>query len=546
MACSAAKIHRCLVFALVASGVLSVGPVHADKSHSATELEVQGAIIGKVVITRDNVFDLSNPKENNWLFRFANRVHIVTRDKVVRKQLLIASGDEYSKRLSDESERILRKNQYLYDVDIVPIGYENGTVDLEVTTRDLWSLQPELSLSRAGGENNTRFGLEESNLLGSGQRIALLGDKNVDRQSRIFEFSDKHLGRSWVSASLLLSDNSDGHNNLLSAVRPFYELDARWTAGMHLSDNDRRESLYELGNPAAEYQQKREYYSAFYGWSRGLHNGRARRWTAGLTYDDNQFTAVPNGTLPSAIPEDRQLVYPFLNFELIEDRFETAKNRDQISQTEDFMMGRHVNARLGWADTSLGADRDALIFFGAANQSFGTMSKNALQMSVSVEGRLESGEAVNSLAHLRARYYRRQSDKRLFFASIRATAGHALDLDNPVRLGGDTGLRGFPLRYQNGDSKFLTTVEQRYFTDWYPFRLIRVGGAVFADVGRVWGDSPVGEERLGWLADAGFGLRLALTRSASNKIIHVDVAFPLNGDPSIDSVQFLLESRHSF
>jgi outer membrane protein assembly factor BamA len=535
----------CLTIILVP--VLLAAPLgHADNIPDEETLVADAAEIGEIVIERENVFDPSNPKENNWLYRFANRVHIVTRDKVVRKQLLIASGDDYSKRLSDESERILRKNRYLYDVDIVPIRYENGVVDLEVKTRDLWSLMPELSWSRSGGENSTRFGLVESNLLGSGQRIAFLGDKNVDRQSRIFQFSDRHLGHSWVSASLLISDNSDGHSNLLSAVRPFYELDARWAAGMRLSDNDRRGTLYELGNPAAEYQQERDYYSAFYGWSRGLRKGRARRWTAGLVHDDNRFTAVPNGTLPSAIPSDRILIYPFLDFELIENRFETAKNRNQISQTEDFMMGRHLTARLGWSDTSYGADRDALIYSGAVSQSFGTVSKNALQLSVSAEGRIESGKAMNSLAHLRARYYRRQSDKHLFFASIRATAGHALDLDNPVTLGGDTGLRGFPLRYQNGESKFVATVEQRYFTDWYPFRLFRVGGAAFADVGRVWGDSPTGEERLGWLADAGFGLRLALTRSASGKVVHIDVAFPLNGDPSIDNVQFLIESRRSF
>jgi hemolysin activation/secretion protein len=153
---------------------------------------------------------------------------------------------------------------------------------------------------------------------------------------------------------------------------------------------------------------------------------------------------------------------------------------------------------------------------------------------------------VNSLAHLVARYYRTQSDKRLFFASVRTTAGHALDLDNPVSLGGSSGLRGYPLRYQNGDSSFVATIEQRYFTDWYPFRLVRIGGAVFADAGRVWGDSPVGEERLGWLADVGIGLRLALTRSTSNKVIHVDVAFPINADPSIDSVQLLIQTRQSF
>ena len=121
-----------------------------------------------------------------------------------------------------------------------------------------------------------------------------------------------------------------------------------------------------------------------------------------------------------------------------------------------------------------------------------------------------------------------------------------LDLDNLIEQGGDTGLRGYPLRYQTGESKLLVTVEQRYYTDWYPWRLFRVGGAVFADVGRVWGPSPVNEPRQGWLKDVGFGLRLPLTRISSTKVVHFDVAFPLDGDDSIDSVQFLLEAKSGF
>ena len=115
-----------------------------------------------------------------------------------------------------------------------------------------------------------------------------------------------------------------------------------------------------------------------------------------------------------------------------------------------------------------------------------------------------------------------------------------------MQLGGKSGLRGDPLRYQTGDSKLLFTVEQRYFTDWYPWRLFRVGGAVFFDVGRTWGDNPIGEPNLGWLKDVGFGLRFAPTRFSTNKVAHLDFAFPLDGDPSIDSVQILLEAKRSF
>jgi hypothetical protein len=526
MACKASTIGR-FAFAFVALGGLWAASSYADDPYNAAKLEAEGAIIGDIVLDKANVFDLNDPAENNAFYRLANLFHVVTKDKVIRKQLLFKSGDAYSKRVADESERVLRQNQYLFDAQITPVRYENGIVDLSVKTRDLWSLQPELSISRQGGENSTTVGLDESNLLGSGTRVRFMRDEDVDRDQTIFEISDKHVGNSWVSAVIRYADNSDGHSNGISAVRPFHELDARWSAGVQLWDDERREALYELGEEAAEYRQEREYYSAFGGWSKGLQGSHARRWTAGIVYDDTRFEPVIDGLLPAAIPENRKLVYPFIGFELVEDQFETSTNRDQISRTEDFMMGKHVSATLGWSDDSFGADRDALIYFARASRGFGSLQKNALLLSSSIRGRLESGEVANAQLSVNARYYRTQSEKRLFFTSLRATAGQNLDLDNPVQLGGDTGLRGYPLRYQNGESKLLVTAEQRYFTDWYPFRLIRVGAAMFADVGRVWGPSPVGEERKSWLADVGFGLRLALTRSSSRKVIHVDVAFPL-------------------
>jgi len=167
-------------------------------------------------------------------------------------------------------------------------------------------------------------------------------------------------------------------------------------------------------------------------------------------------------------------------------------------------------------------------------------------LSSSLTGRLDEGKSANREISLNARYYNQISDKRLFFMTLDASAGDNLDLDNLVDLGGDTGLRGYPLRYQTGDSRALLTIEERYFTDWYPFRLFRVGGAAFVDIGRVWGDNPLGNAPLGWLRDVGLGLRLAPTRASGRDVIHIDIAFPLDGDPTIDNVQFLIQSKRSF
>jgi len=541
--------HRCRTIPLLLMGALA-GPAVAEEANEnlpdLADLEAQGAIVGNILLTRYNVFDLADPEENNWVFRLANRLHIVTRDGTIRKQLLLNNGDIVSKRLAEESERILRKNSYLHDADIRPIRVNNGVVDLEVTTRDLWSLSPDISIARSGGENRSRFGLEESNLLGRGQLLQFVRDEDVDRTSTSLEFSDRHLGRSWVSTYLGYSDNSDGDSHAISVVRPFYALDTRWTAGGYTYRNDREESLYALGVPAAEYRHERAYDSLFGGWSRGLRNGRARRWTAGVIHDDNQFSAVSTPELPEAIPQDRKLVYPFIGLEVVEDSFETSRNHDQIDKTEDFLMGMRFATSLGWADTSFGSDRDALVYTASASRGLGQLNDDALFLVASASGRIESGDTMNSLFSLSARWYKTQSHKRLLFASISGTAGHALDLDNLVELGGETGLRGYPLRYQTGDSKLLFSVEQRYFTDWYLWRIARVGGAIFADAGRVWGTNPLDEPNQGWLSDVGFGLRFALTRSSSRKVIHVDLAFPLGGDSSIDKVQFLLESRSSF
>jgi outer membrane protein assembly factor BamA len=517
-----------------------------DKPVDEAQLEADATVIGEVVLEKSDVFDLTDERENGWFYRWVNKLHIITRDEVIEKQLLLKAGDLYSKRLADESERILRRNVYLFDVSIAPVPKGDGTVDLHVSTRDVWTLKPSLSLSRKGGENKTTLGIHELNLLGRGQEVRIERTEDVDRTTNSFEFSDAQLGNSWVSASLLISDNSDGHSNFLSLIRPFYALDTRWTAGVTGFDDDRRSTLYDLGEPVAEYQHERDLFTAFGGWSAGLSDGWVRRYTTGIVFDDNQFSDVVDGTLQAEIPEDRNLVYPFLGFELLQDQFETTHNRDRIGRTEDFFTGTRFTATLGLSKEDFGSDRDAVLYRTSYSRGFGAFDKKSLLLSVWASGRQESGDSKNAEVGFVARYYRPQSEKRLFYMTMRGIQGHDLDLDNPIELGGDSGLRGYPLRYQSGDANFLFSVEQRFFWDWYPFRLFRVGGAVFFDVGRTWGDNPVGGESSGWLRDVGFGLRFAPTRTGARKILHLDIAFPLDGDASIDNVQILLEAKRSF
>ena len=510
------------------------------------QLESTGAVIGDILIDPQNIFNLADPKEDKSVFRLANRLHIKTREAVVRQQLLFKPGDRYSQRALEESERILRAARYIYDASVRPVAYHDGRVDIAVTTRDVWTLNPGVSFGRKGGQSTFGFELEELNILGTGTSISASHKSGVDRDSDILEYKDPHLAGTWLSLGAKYANNSDGSTRGLSLEQPFYSLDTPYAGGFSGLDDERIESLYDRGRVVDKFRDRARAGTIYGGWSQGLVNGWTKRWTVGATYDDEQFAADPGWTGASLVPTDRRLVYPWIGFDLIQNDFEKLHNRDQIGRTEDFYLGTRISAKLGWADTSFGSDRSALIFSGAAGYGLGASERSTVLFSSSVSGRVEDGDLRNAVLNGAVRYYLQQSQRRLFFATVDASVGHNLDLDNQILLGGDNGLRGYPLRYQAGDSRALLTIEQRYFTDWYPFRLFRIGGAAFFDIGRTWGDSPIGAPSLGLLKDVGVGLRIGNSRSGLGNVIHVDVAFPLDGDSSISKVQFLVETKQRF
>jgi hemolysin activation/secretion protein len=167
-------------------------------------------------------------------------------------------------------------------------------------------------------------------------------------------------------------------------------------------------------------------------------------------------------------------------------------------------------------------------------------------LETGVSTRREDEGYRNSQLFFAGHYYQRNLQKHLFSVSLSALATDDLDPENQVLLGGDNGLRGYPIRYQAGESRTILNVEQRFFTELYPWRLFRVGWAVFADVGKVGGRDPRATEPLGTLYDVGAGLRLSSPRASGRNVVHIDLSFPLNRQPTIDSVQFVIETKGSF
>jgi hypothetical protein len=511
---------------------------------SAEDLEAAGAVIGQVLLDNQNIFNLADPKDDNWLFRAANDLHPKTRAEVIRHQLLFKPGDRYNRHLIDETERILRADGYFYDAWIREVRYHDNQVDLRVTTRDVWTLNPGFNFSRSGGTNSIGVQLEDTNFIGTGADFKVFHTSTVDRTSTGLQASDQHTFGTWIAAAATFANNSDGYLREVSVQQPFYALNTRWAAGAYGIDDRQTDSLWDRGQIIDKFQDLHQGAQFYGGYSSGVQDGWVRRWSSGFTYDEHNFAPVIWAG-PSVVPEDRRFLYPFVQFDFIQDDYMRMWNHDQIARTEDFYLGSSFSARAGMAATGFGSSSSALIFQSFASSGFGG-DRTTVLLFWDFSGRITEGALYNGIMDASVRYYHEQSKNWLFYTTVSGTKGWRLDLDNQITLGGDNGLRGYPLRYQDGTERALFTIEQRYFTDWYVLRLFRVGGAVFFDAGRTWGKAPLAAPSLRLLTDAGFGLRIGNARSGLGNVIHVDLAFPFNGDPTIRRVQFLVQTQHSF
>lgn len=534
-------------------GVLAAQAAIANVSDTATaglpgfaELESAGAIIGQIRVTPHNVFDLSNEVENNALYRLVNRLHIPTRAGVIARVLLFKSGERVSAQKIDETERLLRGSSTRYDVEIIPIAYRDGVVDIEVSTRDSWSLDLTGSYSRAGGNNKTSFGIKEKNLFGTGVSVGYSRTSNLDRKGSELEIAYPQAFDGWTSIVFERGRFNDGKRTVLFIDRPFYSLDTRYAARGGGSDEDRIDSIYNAGNIVSEYRHRFRAAEFTGGWSPGFVDGWTQRFSAGLLVRDNSYRAEPGRVSPIPLPASNDLRALFLRHELLQDRFVKVKNYNLIERAEYLVLGFNSRLQLTKSLAAMGSARSDWLFAASVSDGYVLSSSRILQAGATVERRIASTGLPMTQAGATFKYYAPQPARSLLYASLTVDRIRGGGIADQLLIGGTNGLRGYPARYQAGEQRVLLSIEKRAFTTWYPFRLLRIGGAVFFDTGRAWGGLNQNTVNGGMLSDAGVGLRIALDRAAFANVLHADIAAPLNRAPGVKPVQFLVKTEFSF
>ena len=531
-------------------------------------------VISRIEIRVGNVFDPTIEKENNRLFRLANHFHRVTRDRVVERHLLFRPGDPLDPALLEESERLLRKERYLYEprISYETLGEDEALVKVE--THDVWTLSAGISYGHKGGEGRTTVEVSDSNFFGLGKDLTLRHTSDVDRATWLLRYLDRQWLGGRTRVALSFEDRSDGDLAGLEVERPFISLDDPRSWGFAVLDEERDDALYFRGRISDRFHQQQRRLEVFRGWSRGRgaagHNIRRLRF--GWTYLEDSFAPPVIPLLDSedslstldqpapqlaGIPPDRTQSSLWVDWEMLEDAFEETRNLDKIGRTEDRNLGPWLRLRAGVSLAALGASRDQLLTNLELGRSWQPGELWLFQGSTYLESRYdleggsdtrgEAGGFENLRLGLSGRLYRQSTRGRWVFF-VRGLADFVTDPDPETQLllGGDSGLRGYPLRFQDGDRRLLLTVEERLFTDWTLFSLADVGAAAFVDIGRSWDPDAPTDQGSGLLYDVGVGLRLGMKRSGRGSVLHLDLAMPLAGDQDIAGLQWLVSTHQSF
>lgn len=513
--------------------------------------------IDAITINVHPVFDEHISAENNWIFRTVNRLHINTHTDVVKNDLLFKEGDVLDEKNLMASERILRTRRYLNSASVVAVQDCNQT-EVKVDVREVWTLLPEVSFSHTGGKNNSSVGLHDSNFLGLGKTLNIIHSNSVLRSSNLLEYYDPNTGIADSNLSLQYSDNSDGTHRAAALIKPFIALSTTWSGGISYEKYTQEDTLYNAGNEADRFGHNNNNFSFFYGEKLNLGDSESvHRILLGYTHWEDNF--MPVGAAPTTsvfVPDNRAMNYPWVEYQHVIDGFIEARNIRQINRIEDINLGTETHLRIGYVTSPFDAFNHALLLNASLNKGFAVSERQLLLTTLTASsfyGKDNQGtpQFYNGVIQANAAYHWQDFNRGQFFIGLTQTRGFQLFKDMPLELGGDTGLRGYPIRYQAGDHLHLLTLEQRFFGEREWFSLFHMGAAVFYDEGRVWGDTAIAQTQQSRLRDFGIGLRFSATRTGnldegSHNIVHLDLASPLDGDNHIAKVQWLIKVKKNF
>jgi len=377
-------------------------------------------------------------------------------------------------------------------------------------------------------------------LLGLGSELKILSDSDEERDSSAFVFRDNNWLGDFKTLKLEIADNSDGHRNEVGIIRPFIKQDSNYAWSAEAFSVERENQVYEAGEEVALVGEQSDALLLTYGWSDGLVDQSVSRYRLGWFANRLRFNRVDDPAIE--LPADVDKSYPFFEHQYLKVRYEERTNFLVMGITEDIKLGSSLRTRIGWKDEAYESTQQGYVL--EVEYEYGSFISAHTLGTFDLLLRQESNKTIDDTGLLVAegKLYSFRGVNNSYVFSSKLEAAQNPELFERIEVGGDSGLKGYPVRFQNGDRALTLSAERRTYFNVYLWQMVKFGFAVFAEVGSAWdsGDNPV------WLSDIGTGLRLVSTRQSNAKVLHIDIAIPLTETDDIDDYQLFVKARTQF
>ncbi|HBZ00035.1 MAG TPA: hypothetical protein DEO84_01815 [candidate division Zixibacteria bacterium] len=445
----------------------------------------------------------------------------MTKESVVRRELLFAVGEKLDPEKIIETERNLRLNGFIGEANITAKPDSADGVDILVVTSDLWTSKVSIYVDLAGGKYATGVDLTEQNLLGYGKMIDVLGQVGNDQDGYHAIYLDNRLIGSRIALGLSINDFTYENGFSLSLSRPQYSLSVPTSFAMSYSRLHSRPRLFFEGKEYFRYRENQEDFR----FESSYTFGRFRRLSiiAGGFYKSNKYSPDQiDSPLNSLIPSNEIITAPSAGLSGALVQYDVERYLDAPGTPEDLTLGAGLKITLSKSLKSLGATYTGLAPAFTA-QFLGKLSEHAfIGGSEQItwwhhNGRNERFRHITEAAF----YYKPLTTNVLVLHTLTDFAWRQKSAYQ-VYLGGGNGLRGHSFYEFAGTKLALANVEYRFYT---PIEIltVRLGFAGFFDIGNVWRYNE--HIRFGDLkSDVGLGLRFGLTRSSTSRVVNFDVA----------------------
>jgi hypothetical protein len=484
--------------------------------------------IGKIVIQANDIFDPTVPSESLWPYRAVNFLHIQTRRSVIRRELLFKEGDIYNRDLIEETERNLRRFSFLRHVHIIEVPGGNNTIDLEVRTSDTWTLEPQANFNRIGGKNNTKIGIVERNLLGTGNKVSLMYEDGENDNHRTFIYRNQQFLSRLLTLEVKDVNGPDLRQYGGTLSKPFRSTKSKDSFGISSTFTQEDIAVYSKGTEVGKFERKNRESFIEYGHSLKRSTALIRRALFSFLQQSREYAVIGGDTM-GLIKPDLELSVLSMGFQWEKQDFIKEQHINKFDRDEDFNLGPGAALRFGVGQNWEENKRIEGLPQAEAQTGIGWRKGHFSLIRMSYKSRISNDTSDDLLWTTNIQSYHRLHPKNTLAFNMAYDHGHKLDPEDYLLLGEDVGLRGYPIGRFSGDKRFLLNLEDRLFfvDDW--LHLFSLGGTAFYDAGYAW--KP--EDTMG-ITDlrhaVGIGFRIALSRSSRNEPIRIDLAYALNNN----------------